>query len=147
MGTSLFDQLWEEPKQPSSLFDELWEEPRPVTRRRPAPAPVITEDEERSALSNLARGAATGIAQAGTTTLESLGTLTGSERLKRAGERYTREVEEYFDPEGTAGKIGRGIGRIGGEIGTSIVGGGGIVKLAGAVPKVGKATSSSAIPR
>lgn len=111
----------------------------PTPRPAPKPAPVAAPEEDRGALSNLARGAATGIAQAGTTTLESLGTLTGSERLKQAGQRYTREVEEYFDPEGTAGKIGRGIGRIGGEIGTSIVGGGGIVKLAGAVPKVGKA--------
>mgnify|MGYP003657268482 CR=1 FL=1 len=124
MGTSLFDQLWEEPAEPTSPFDALWAEPRPTTRRRPAVAPAPAPEDERGTLSNIARGLATGVAQAGTTTLGALGTLTGSERLKEAGERYTRGVEEYFDPEGTAGAIAKGVGRIGGEIGTSLIGGG-----------------------
>lgn len=109
--------------------------PRPRPQAAPAPEP----EEERGALSNIARGLATGVAQAGTTTLGAIGTLTGSERLKEAGERYTRGVEEYFDPEGTAGAIAKGVGRIGGEIGTSILGGGALLKGATAIPKVGTA--------
>jgi ribosomal protein S19E (S16A) len=139
MGTSLFDQLWEEPAEPTSPFDALWAEPRPTTRRRPAVAPAPAPEDERGTLSNIARGLATGVAQAGTTTLGALGTLTGSERLKEAGERYTRGVEEYFDPEGTAGAIAKGVGRIGGEIGTSLIGGGALLKGATAIPKVGTA--------
>jgi len=115
----------------------LGETPAPAARPQAAPAPE--PEEERGALSNIARGLATGVAQAGTTTLGALGTLTGSERLKEAGERYTRGVEEYFDPEGTAGAIAKGVGRIGGEIGTSILGGGALLKGATAIPKVGTA--------
>ena len=111
----------------------------PVSSRSVSTMPSLADDDDRSSLSNLARGLATGVAQAGTTTLEALGTLTRSERLRRAGERYTREVEEYFDPEGRAGDIGRGVGRIGGEIGTSLVGGGALLKGATAIPKVGMA--------
>lgn len=139
MGTSLFDQLWEEPAKPTSPFDALWEEPRSTTRRRPAVTPAPEPEEERGALSNIARGLATGVAQAGTTTLGAIGTLTRSERLKEAGERYTKGVEEYFDPEGTAGAIAKGVGRIGGEIGTSLIGGGALLKGATAIPKVGTA--------
>jgi hypothetical protein len=113
----------------------------PVTPPRPRPqaAPAPEPEEERGTLSNVARGLATGVAQAGTTTLEALGTLTGSERLKRYGEEATKGVEEYFDPEGTAGAIARGVGRIGGEIGTSLIGGGALLKGATAIPKVGTA--------
>lgn len=107
--------------------------------RRAAPTPMPAPEEERSALSNVARGLATGVAQAGTTTLESIGTLTGAEGLERYGREATRKVEEYFDPEGRAGQFARGAGRIAGEIGTSLVGGGALLKGATAIPKVGKA--------
>lgn len=112
---------------------------------RPQPAPAPEPDEERGTLSNIARGLATGVAQAGTTTLGALGTLTGSERLKAAGERYTKGVEEYFDPEGTAGAIAKGVGRIGGEIGTSLIGGSAILKGASAIPKIGEAIKGASV--
>lgn len=93
----------------------------------------------RSAISETTRGLATGITQAGTTSLEALGTLTGSERLERFGRRATQQAEEYFDPRGTAGEIGQMIGRVGGEIGTSLIGGGAVLKGAKAIPKVATA--------
>lgn len=93
----------------------------------------------RGVISETARGLATGLTQAGTTTLESLGYLTGLEGLEEYGREATERAEEYFDPRGKAGAIGRGIGRIGGEIGTSVLGGGAALKAVGATAKGAKA--------
>ena len=83
----------------------------------------------RGVISEFTRGLATGGAQAVTTTGEVFGVGRGS----------TEAVEEYFDPRGTAGRAGQVIGRIGGEIGTSLLGGGLLLKGAKAIPRVGKA--------
>jgi hypothetical protein len=93
----------------------------------------------RSAISEATRGLATGITQTGTTSLEALGAMTGSERLQRFGREATEDVEEYFDPRGTVGGAGRAIGRLAGEIGTSLVGGGVVLKGAKAIPRVATA--------
>lgn len=119
----IFDRLAKEQEREEDLFDRLARESAPP----------------RSAISEATRGLATGITQAGTTSLEALGTLTGSERLERFGRRATEQAEEYFDPRGTAGKIGQTIGRVGGEIGTSLIGGGAVLKGAKAIPKVATA--------
>ena len=83
----------------------------------------------RGVISEFTRGLATGGLQAATTTGEVFGVGRGS----------TEAVEEYFDPRGTAGRAGQVIGRIGGEIGTSLLGGGLLLKGAKAIPRVGKA--------
>lgn len=128
MGTSAFERMWkavpeQKPAPASDTFASMWEDIK-------LPRGVISET---------ARGLATGLTQAGTTTLESLGYLTGLEGLEEYGREATERAEEYFDPRGTAGAIGRGIGRIGGEIGTSIVGGGAVLKGVGATAKGAKA--------
>jgi hypothetical protein len=91
----------------------------------------------RGLISEFSRGLATGGAQAVTTTGEVFGVGRGS----------TEAVEEYFDPRGTAGRAGQVIGRIGGEIGTSILGGGLLLKGAKAIPKAAKALEGMSAAR
>lgn len=93
----------------------------------------------RGVISETARGLATGLTQTGTTTLESLGYLTGLEGLEEYGREATERAEEYFDPRGKAGAFAKGLGRVAGEIGTSVVGGGAVLKGVGATAKGAKA--------
>jgi hypothetical protein len=81
-------------------------------------------------MSNVVRGLAQGLGTAGTSTVGAIGTLTGSQGLQNWASRSEEEMREFYDPQGTAGRIGEGVGRIAGEIGTGIVGGGAGVKAA-----------------
>lgn len=85
---------------------------------------------DRGALSNLARGVMQGLGTAGTSTVGAIGTLTGSKGLQDWARRSEEEMRGFYDPQGTAGSIGRGVGRVAGELGTGIVGGGLGVKAA-----------------
>jgi hypothetical protein len=91
----------------------------------------------RGVISEFTRGLATGGLQAATTTGEVFGVGRGS----------TEAVEEYFDPRGTAGRAGQVIGRIGGEIGTSFLGGGLLLKGAAKIPKAAKALEGMSAAR
>lgn len=91
----------------------------------------------RGVISEFTRGLATGGLQAATTTGEVFGVGRGS----------TEAVEEYFDPRGTAGRAGQVIGRIGGEIGTSLLGGGLLLKGFKAIPKAAKALEGMSAAR
>lgn len=118
----LFDRLAAESKT-DDLFTRLARESEPT----------------RGVISETARGLATGLTQTGTTTLESLGYLTGLEGLEEYGREATERAEEYFDPRGKAGAFAKGLGRVAGEIGTSVVGGGAVLKGVGATAKGAKA--------
>lgn len=106
------DDAWEAAQDP---LDAAWEQAN-ATRR--------------SGISNVVRGLAQGLGTAGTSTIRAIGTLTGSDRLKRFAEESEREMQEFYDPQGTAGAVGRGVGRVAGELATGIVGGGAGVKAA-----------------
>ena len=116
-----------------------------VPEQKPAPASdtftSMWEDIKlpRGVISETARGLATGLTQTGTTTLESLGYLTGLEGLEEYGREATERAEEYFDPRGKAGAFAKGLGRFGGEIGTSVLGGGAVLKGVSATAKGAKA--------
>ena len=122
----------------ADIFDRLTQQRRDeeddiFTRMARAGAP------SRGVISETARGLATGLTQTGTTTLESLGYLTGLEGLEEYGREATERAEEYFDPRGKAGAFAKGLGRVAGEIGTSVVGGGAVLKGVGATAKGAKA--------
>ena len=108
-----------------NLIDEKEEERNPYLD--------LIEDEEapkRTGFSNLVRGAMQGLGTAGTSTVGAIGTLTGSRRLRDFADRSEAEMREFYDPQGRAGRAGEIGGRVLGEIGTGIVGGGLGVKAA-----------------
>lgn len=88
------------------------------------------------------RGALTGVAQAGTSTLGGLGYLMGDylggKNLENWSQRAGENVEEYLDPRGAMGATGKLIGRLGGEVGSMMVGGAGIAKGLSAAGRIGK---------
>lgn len=104
------------------LIDEKEEERNPYLD--------LADEDERSGLNNLARGVMQGLGTAGTSTVGAIGTLTGSEGLQNWARRSEEEMRGFYDPQGTAGNIGRGVGRVAGELGAGIVGGGLGVKAA-----------------
>jgi hypothetical protein len=91
------------------------------------------EKEERGVLSNLARGGALGLAEtgyslagAGTWLGEKAGGAFGIEGLESASRRGSesiarqrREAQEFYDPRGASGTVGRVGGRIVGEVATA----------------------------
>ena len=102
---------------------------------RSSEQPARPEPEGRGAIEEFARGSALGLTQAGTSAAQGLGWLgrqagrliPGRDPIERAGgalEESARNLEgraeEYFDPRGTAGGAGQFLGRLGGEIGTSV---------------------------
>lgn len=98
---------------------------RARARQQQAPA-----TPERTVFSNLARGAMQGLGTAGTSTVGAIGTLTGSGRLRDWADRSEAEMREFYDPQGTAGRVGEIGGRVLGEIGAGVVGGTAGVKMA-----------------
>lgn len=104
---------------------------RARARQRQQPsAPQSPAPAQRSVASNVVRGLAQGLGTAGTSTVGAIGTLTGSQRLQEFARRSEEEMREFYDPQGRAGAIGTGAGRIAGELATGIVGGGLGVKAA-----------------
>lgn len=124
MPQDIFDRLAAEDSVATDLFDRLAME---------------TDEEDKPDLWGRAvRGVkeagsqfARGLGEAGTSTVEAVGTLTGSDRLKDWAKATEEEMAQFYgEGEGTAGAIGRGTGRILGEVGLAMAGGMGASKLA-----------------
>ena len=135
--------------------DSQWQgaQPAPMARdtAQPAPAaPAPAEPEERSDLSNLGRGIAAGLSKAGTSLIGGVGYL--GEKLGAEDNvltRFAREqealAEEYYNPQGRAGQIGKAIGYGAGGIATGVAGGGIAGRLIGGVaPKAAAALRGAA---
>ena len=104
-----------------SQYDSLTRTPAPEPKPTPAPAPA----EDRSALENLGRGAMAGLSKAGTSLVGGagyVGELLGAEdnALQRFARETEAEAKAYYDPQGTAGKIGQFAGQALGGIATGI---------------------------
>lgn len=102
--------------------------PQPPSRR---PQPAVAEDE-RGSLSNLGRGVMSGLSKAGTSLIGGagyLGELLGAEdnALQRFARETEQEAQEFYDPQGRAGAVGKFIGQAAGGIAT----GGGLARGAG----------------
>lgn len=90
------------------------------------------------------RGALLGLGKTGTSLVGGVGYLTGAKGLYDWSREADREMAEALNPQGTAGKIGEFVGRAGGEIGTSLLGGGLAVKGAAKVaPRLARALGST----
>ena len=90
----------------------------------------------RSVLSNAVRGIGQGLSDTGTSLVGAVGTLTGADWAKRWAEEQAGLAQEFYDPQGMAGKGGRIAGRIVGEVGTAVVGGAaGLKALTKVAPK------------
>jgi hypothetical protein len=96
---------------------------------------------DRSMLDNLMRGGGLGLTESITSLAALPGLLIpGEDPFERFEERAGAAAQEFFDPERTAGSVGRFIGRGVGEGAQVLLGGAGIAKgAAKAVPKVGTA--------
>lgn len=75
-----------------------------------------------------ARGAGLGATQALTSAGRGLGYFVGNRGVEDWFKEKERGAEEFFDPQGRAGAAGQLVGRIAGEVGTAITGGGAIAK-------------------
>lgn len=105
------------------------------------PAPLTPP---RSTISNVVRGLAQGLGTAGTSTIGAIGTLTGSRRLQEFARRSEEEMRDFYSPEGTAGAIGTGVGRVAGEVAAGIVGGGlGVKAVTRLSPRIAQALSGA----
>lgn len=99
-----------------------------LASRASAQAPSV----ERSAASNLARGVAAGLSRAGTSLIGGAGYLgekLGAEDnvLQRFARETEQEAQEFYDPRGRAGAIGKFLGEAAGGIAT----GAGTARMAG----------------
>lgn len=101
---------------------------------------VVEEvDPERGAIENFLRGGATGVSQS----IASLAGLPGlfipgEDPFERFSTLAGERVEEFFDPQGKAGRAGQLTGRILGEGTQAILGGGAIAKGIGAAARAGR---------
>lgn len=100
-----------------------------------APPSESDDEEPHGVLPNLvegaeqfARGAGLGATQALTSAGRGLGYFVGSRGLEDWFKEKERGAEEFFDPQGRAGAAGQLAGRIAGEVGTAVYGGGAIGK-------------------
>lgn len=75
-----------------------------------------------------ARGAGLGATQALTSAGRGLGYFVGNRGVEDWFKEKERGAEEFFDPQGRAGAAGQLVGRIAGEVGTAVTGGGAIAK-------------------
>lgn len=104
--------------------------------RPPSPAPVRASappvEEGRGAIEEFGRGVAKGLSGAGTSLIKGagyLGELAGAEDnvLQRFARETEQEAQAFYDPRGTAGKVGQFAGQALGGIAT----GAGTARLAG----------------
>lgn len=106
-------------------------------RSVPVPLPV---DGGRSVWNNAGRGVALGLSDTGTSLVGAVGTLTGADRLKGWAEEQATLAQDFYDPQGKAGKVGRIGGRLVGEVGTAALGGSlGLKALTKVAPKAAAA--------
>lgn len=88
------------------------------------------QQESRGAVEEFARGAGLGLAEAGTSLAQGVGwlgrkVLPGEaldrpfEALERGAGQLEERAERALDPRGTAGSVGRFVGRLGGEVATT----------------------------
>lgn len=93
------------------------------------------EEEPYGVLPNLvegaeqfARGAGLGATQALTSAGRGLGYFVGSRGTEDYFKEREQAAERFFNPQGQAGQAGRFVGRLAGEVGTAVYGGGAIGK-------------------
>ena len=83
--------------------------------------------QKRGAISNFLRGGATGLSQSAISLAGLPGlVIPGEDLFERFEERASENVEEFFDPQGTSGTVGRVVGRGVGEGAQLLAGGAGI---------------------
>jgi hypothetical protein len=99
-----------------------------------------SEEKPRGAISELTRGAALGLAKAGTSLGEVVGMVPGLKGVGEASRRAQQEAEAFYDPRGGFGTAGQVGGRLVGEVAQAATGGPLIAKALGRVaPSAAKA--------
>jgi hypothetical protein len=91
------------------------------------------EPKPRGAISELTRGAALGLATAGTSLGEVVGMIPGLGAVGEASRRAQQEAEAFYDPRGGFGTAGQVGGRLVGEVAQAALGGPLVAKALGRV--------------
>lgn len=95
----------------------------------------MAQPSDNSTLGNAGRGMMTGLARSGTSTLGMVGKLLGSQGVQDYAKQSGDEAQDYWDPHGTAGRVGEAVGEGTGNAGQFMAAGGILGK---AVPAIGR---------
>lgn len=136
----------QEIRRPPGMPDDAWADYLQFVEQQQQAERGAMDDREGfwGTASDFGRGVATGVVQTGTSTIGGIGGLVGADGVRDWADDAGHDVTEFFDPRGTAGSVGRVVGRVAGEGALAMTGGGAAIRGASMAGKGGRALAAGA---